>query len=82
MKDYMASGSCSGQGAKQANKPMVFVGNINQSVDAPSKTFHLFEPLPEAMANDTAFLTGCTTTCPAGKYRRCGPSFLLMGTDS
>lgn len=35
---------------------MVFVGNINQSVDVLLKTSHLFEPFPEAMAYDTAFL--------------------------
>ena len=39
-----------------ASASMVFVGNINQSVDVLLKTSHLFEPFPEAMAYDTAFL--------------------------
>jgi ATP-dependent Lon protease len=34
---------------------MVFVGNINQSVDVLLKTSHLFDPFPEAMAYDSAF---------------------------
>ena len=34
---------------------MVFVGNINQSVDVLLRTSHLFEPFPEAMAYDSAF---------------------------
>jgi len=37
------------------NASMVFIGNINQSVDAILKTSHLFEPFPDAMSNDTAF---------------------------
>lgn len=57
MKDYMASGSFArGKEEKNALASMVFVGNINQSVDAILKTSHLFEPFPDAMANDTAFL--------------------------
>jgi predicted ATP-dependent Lon-type protease len=35
---------------------MVFVGNINQSVDVLLNTSHLFEPFPAAMAYETAFL--------------------------
>ena len=55
MKDYMASGSFArGKDAIQANASMVFVGNINQSVDFLLKTSHLFEPFPEAMI-DSAF---------------------------
>lgn len=34
---------------------MVFVGNINQSIDVLLRTSHLFEPFPEAMAYDSAF---------------------------
>ena len=57
MKDYMASGSFArGKEEKAASASMVFVGNINQSIDVLLKTSHLFEPFPEVMANDTAFL--------------------------
>lgn len=57
MKDYMASGSFSrGREEKAASASMVFIGNINQSVDVLLKTSHLFDPFPEAMAYDTAFL--------------------------
>ncbi|WP_342689526.1 protease Lon-related BREX system protein BrxL [Bacillus pumilus] len=56
MKDYMASGSFArGKEEKNASASMVFVGNINQSVDVLLKTSHLFAPFPEEMANDTAF---------------------------
>jgi len=57
MKDYMASGSFSrGREEKAASASMAFVGNINQSVEVLMKTSHLFEPFPDAMAYDTAFL--------------------------
>lgn len=56
MKDYMASGSFArGKEEKNANASMVFVGNINQSVEVILKTSNLFEPFPEAMNRDTAF---------------------------
>lgn len=56
MKDYMASGSFArGKEEKNANASMVFVGNINQSVEVLLKTSHLFEPFPPEMANDSAF---------------------------
>lgn len=56
MKDYMASGSFArGKEEKNASASMVFVGNINQSVDVLLKTSHLFDPFPEAMAYDSAF---------------------------
>ncbi len=35
---------------------MVFVGNINQSVETMLKTSHLFDPFPPEMGTDTAFL--------------------------
>ena len=56
MKDYMASGSFArGKEEKAASASMVFVGNINQSVDVLLKTSSLFDPFPEEMATDTAF---------------------------
>lgn len=55
MKDYMASGSFArGKEMIPANASMVFVGNINQSVDSLLKTSHLFEPFPDTMI-DSAF---------------------------
>ena len=57
MKGYMASGSFSrGKAEIQAKASMVFVGNINQSVETLLKTSHLFEPFPSEMGTDTAFL--------------------------
>src|SRR5699024_9251645 len=56
MKDFMASGSFArGKEEKNASASMVFVGNINQSVEVLLKTSHLFEPFPKEMANDSAF---------------------------
>ena len=57
MKDYMASGSFArGKEEKEASASMVFVGNINQSVDVLLKTSSLFDPFPPEMGTDTAFL--------------------------
>ena len=57
MKDYMASGSFArGKEEKAASASMVFVGNINQSVDVLLKTSSLFDPFPPEIGTDTAFL--------------------------
>ena len=57
MKDYMASGSFArGKEEKVATASMVFVGNINQSVDVLLKTSSLFDPFPPEIGTDTAFL--------------------------
>lgn len=57
MKDYMASASFArGKEEKAASASMVFVGNINQSVDVLLKTSSLFDPFPPEMGTDTAFL--------------------------
>lgn len=57
MKDYTASGSFArGKEEKAASASMVFVGNINQSVDVLLKTSSLFDPFPSEMGTDTAFL--------------------------
>lgn len=56
MKDYMNSGSfVRGKDEIAASASMVFVGNINYSVDVLLKTSHLFQPFPEIMSSDTAF---------------------------
>ncbi len=57
MKDYMASGSFArGKEEKAASASMVFVGNINQSVEVLLKVSSLFDPFPPEMGTDTAFL--------------------------
>ena len=57
MKGYMASGAFSrGKAEIQAKASMVFVGNINQSVETLLKTSSLFDPFPSEMGTDTAFL--------------------------
>lgn len=76
MKDYMASGSFArGKEEKAASASMVFVGNINQSVDALLKTSHLFEPFPEAMAYDTAFLDRMHCYVPGWEIPKYRPDF-------
>ena len=45
-----------GKEEKAAAASMVFVGNINQSVDVLLKTSSLFDPFPPEMGTDTAFL--------------------------
>ncbi|MGO1501260.1 MAG: BREX system Lon protease-like protein BrxL [Marinobacter sp.] len=55
MKGYMASGSFArGREQMEASASMVFIGNINQSVESLVKTSHLLAPFPAAMV-DAAF---------------------------
>ena len=57
MKDYMAAGSFSrGKEEKAAHASMVFVGNINHSIEALLAKETLFQPFPVEMGRDTAFL--------------------------
>jgi ATP-dependent Lon protease len=76
MKDYMASGSFArGKEEKAASASMVFVGNINQSVEALMKTSHLFDPFPDAMAYDTAFLDRMHCYIPGWEIPKYRPEF-------
>ncbi|SPF40069.1 conserved hypothetical protein [Candidatus Desulfosporosinus infrequens] len=77
MKDFMASGSFArGKEEKNANASMVFVGNINQSVDVLMKTSHLFEPFPTAMAYDSAFFDRMHYYLPGWEIPKMRPEFL------
>ena len=79
MKDYMASGSFArGKEEKNAMASFAFVGNINQSVDVLLKTSHLFEPFPEAMGMDTAFLDRMHPTPQDGRSQSTSRIFLPM----
>jgi ATP-dependent Lon protease len=76
MKDYMASGSFArGKEEKAAAASMVFVGNINQSVDSLIKTSHLFAPFPEEMANDSAFFDRMHYYLPGWEIPKMRPEF-------
>jgi len=76
MKDFMASGSFArGKEEKNANASMVFVGNINQSVDVIMKTSHLFEPFPAAMAYDSAFFDRMHYYLPGWEIPKMRPEF-------
>ncbi|WP_066638537.1 protease Lon-related BREX system protein BrxL [Desulfolucanica intricata] len=76
MKDYMASGSFArGKEEKNASASMVFVGNINQSVDVLLKTSHLFDPFPDAMAYDSAFFDRMHYYIPGWEIPKMRPEF-------
>ena len=76
MKDYMASGSFArGKEEKNASAGMVFVGNINQSVDILLKTSHLFDPFPDVMGQDTAFLDRMHCYLPGWEIPKYRPEF-------
>ncbi|MDU2489936.1 MAG: protease Lon-related BREX system protein BrxL [Clostridium celatum] len=76
MKDYMASGSFArGKEEKAASASMVFVGNINQSVDVLLKTSHLFEPFPDAMTYDSAFFDRMHYYLPGWEIPKMRPEF-------
>jgi len=75
MKDFMASGSFSrGRDLISANASMVFVGNINQSVDTLVKTSHLFAPFPEPMI-DAAFFDRMHAYLPGWEIPKMRPEF-------
>jgi ATP-dependent Lon protease len=76
MKDFMASGSFSrGRDVINANAAMVFIGNINQSVEAIVKTGHLFAPFPEEMI-DSAFFDRMHAYLPGWEIPKMRPEFL------
>src|ERR1700678_3508684 len=75
MKDYMASGSFArGRDSINAYASMVFVGNINQSVDTLVKTSHLFAPFPEVMI-DAAFFDRFHAYVPGWEIPKMRPEF-------
>ncbi len=76
MKDFMASGSFSrGKEEKNAHASMVFVGNINQSVDVLLKTSSLFDPFPDDMGKDTAFFDRMHCYIPGWEIPKYRPEF-------
>lgn len=75
MKDFMASGSFSrGREAISANASMVFVGNINQSVESLVKTSHLLAPFPKEMI-DSAFFDRFHSYIPGWEIPKMRPEF-------
>lgn len=80
MKDYMASGSFArGKEEKVASASMVFVGNINQSVDVLLKTSSLFDPFPPEMGTDTAFLDRIHCYLPGWEIPKFRPEHFTNG---
>lgn len=76
MKDFMASGSFSrGKEEKGANASMVFVGNINQSVESLLKTSTLFDPFPPEIGTDSAFLDRMHCYIPGWEIPKYRPEF-------
>lgn len=76
MKDFMASGSFArGREEKAASASMVFVGNINQSVESLIKTSHLFDPFPDAMSSDSAFFDRMHYYLPGWEVPKMRPEF-------
>jgi ATP-dependent Lon protease len=75
MKDYMASGSFSrGRESINAGASMVFIGNINQSVETLVKTSHLLAPFPEVMI-DSAFFDRFHAYIPGWEIPKMRPEF-------
>tara|TARA_B100000446_G_scaffold35559_1_gene31233 strand:- start:24908 stop:26947 length:2040 start_codon:yes stop_codon:yes gene_type:complete len=75
MKDYMASGSFArGREQMEAAASMVFVGNINQSVESLVKTSHLLAPFPDAMI-DSAFFDRFHAYIPGWEIPKMRPEF-------
>lgn len=76
MKDFMASGSFSrGRAPVSADASLVFVGNINQSVEQLVKTGHLFAPFPDVMI-DSAFFDRMHSYVPGWEIPKMRPEYL------
>ena len=76
MKDYMASGSFArGKEEKAASASMVFIGNINQSVDVLLKMSSLFDPFPQEMGIDAAFLDRMHCYLPGWEVPKFRPEY-------
>jgi ATP-dependent Lon protease len=75
MKGYMANGSFArGRDSISASASMVFVGNINQSVDTLVKTSHLLAPFPAPMI-DSAFFDRFHSYIPGWEIPKMRPEF-------
>ncbi len=75
MKDFMASGSFArGREQMEASASMVFVGNINQSVESLVKTSHLLAAFPEPMI-DSAFFDRFHAYIPGWEIPKMRPEF-------
>ena len=75
MKDFMASGSFArGREQMEASASMVFVGNINQSVESLVKSSHLLAPFPEAMI-DSAFFDRFHAYIPGWEIPKMRPEY-------
>ncbi len=75
MKDFMASGSFArGRDSVNAYASMVFVGNINQSVETLVRTGHLLAPFPVAMI-DSAFFDRFHAYVPGWEIPKMRPEF-------
>lgn len=76
MKDYMASGSFArGKEEKNANASMVFVGNINQSIDVLVRTAHLLVDFPSEMSYDSAFFDRMHSYIPGWEIPKMRPEY-------
>ncbi|SDC56518.1 protease Lon-related BREX system protein BrxL [Geotoga petraea] len=77
MKDYMNSGSfVRGSDEKQGTASMVFVGNVNQSIDSLVKTSHLFAPFPPEMSTDSAFFDRMHYYLPGWEMPKLSPKLI------
>jgi ATP-dependent Lon protease len=75
MKGFMANGSFSrGKESINADASMVFVGNINSSVENMVKTSHLLSPFPKEMI-DTAFFDRFHHYLPGWEVPKMRPEF-------
>jgi len=75
LKDFMASGSFArGKDQMEGAAALVYVGNINQSVDTLVKTSHLLTPFPDEII-DTAFFDRFHAYIPGWEIPKMMPEF-------
>ena len=69
---------CPWQGGKSGSASMVFMGNINQSVDVLLKTSSLFDPFPMEWGLIRPSLIAFTVISPVGRFPNSVQSILMM----
>ena len=77
LKDYMASGSFArGREMINADASIVYIGNINDSVDNLLKVTHLFNPFPPEFNCDSAFFDRIHYYLPGWETPKMRPELL------
>ncbi len=72
LKTYCESGQFQrGREAKSGYASIAMFGNTNQPVDVMVQSSHLFEPMPDVIRDDMAFIDRLHFYLPGGRCQNC-----------